>query len=100
MTAPPPMPNRPARMPVAMPPTMMASASQKSSLTGTANISSSCGLRCVQAHVGVQRERLAQHLRAGAGLDGFDREMAAEGARARHAVKQAEHVARDGVQAR
>src|SRR5580704_16159532 len=38
MTAPPPMPNRPASSPVTTPPTTMASASQSSSLNGTPRI--------------------------------------------------------------
>ena len=40
MSAPPPMPNRPARMPVTKPPTTIKAASSSSSLTGTPRIMS------------------------------------------------------------
>src|SRR5258707_8072746 len=109
MMAPPPMPNRPARMPVTTPPMTIATASHISSPTGTPNIEGSAwgiartgdgrsrrgGVLQFGPRVHDQGERLAQDPRVRAGFHTLGRDMAAERARARHALKQAEQVARD-----
>src|SRR5215472_16441151 len=106
MTAPPPIPNRPAMMPVSTPPPAMAAARTTSSPIGTPDIStllspgtspgtsrgrrlSQCGAACKQT------ERLAQHLGAGTRLDRCDGKVAAERARARRPMEQAHHMAKD-----
>src|SRR5579862_5004764 len=104
MTAPPPMPNRPARMPVTTPPAMIAAASQRSSPSGTPEIIESPGsvietrsrrdVRHIGTRVQYERNRLAQDRNAGAGLDRMRREVATERARAGHRVEQAEQVSR------
>src|SRR5215813_1286345 len=102
MTAPPPMPNRPARIPVTTPPTTMAAASQRSSLSGTANMAApdaSGGGDESRSLVRYQCKRLPQHVGAGVGPDTFGRDMATERARPRHRMKQAEHMAGDRVEA-
>src|SRR4051812_26048482 len=123
MSAPPPMPNRPARMPVMNPPTMIKAASRSSSLTGTPRIMSCSGgteaataverafryvenksrgggVRHARIHVHHEGERGTEGVSVRARLHAFGREMAAEGARARDAAEQAEHVPGDGVQPR
>src|SRR5256885_9279336 len=100
MIAPPPMPNRPARMPVTRPPAIIANASQASSASGTPGIIgcsgktslSGCDVRQIRARVHDKTKRLAQHRNAGAGPDGVRGDMAAERARAGHALEQAEDV--------
>src|SRR3984885_1461565 len=115
MTAPPPMPNRPASNPVMTPPTMMAKASQSSSLNGTPKIilcrlpgRDGSKLRGdvrqfpvrVQGLVRNKRERRGKEF--GAGLRGSRGagEMPAVSARAGHRVEQAVQMSRDGVQPR
>src|SRR5580704_9266082 len=115
MTAPPPMPNRPASNPVTTPPTMMASASQSSSLKGTPKIilcrlpgRDGSKLRGdvrqfpvrVQTLIRDKRERRGEEF--GAGLRGSRStgEMPAVSARAGHRVEQAVQMSRDGVQPR
>src|ERR1043165_1862632 len=100
MMAPPPMPNRPARMPVTTPPVMIAAASSTSSDHGMPLSTSGRDVGGFGARVRNKRSRLAQDLRAGAGLDRMRRDMAAEGARAGHPLKQPEHVASHCVEAR
>src|SRR5215470_5745471 len=110
MSAPPPMPNRPARMPVTTPPAMISAASSRSSLTGTPRIirrshwlrrqRSRCGgVRHLHIHVHDEGKRVAERCYAGAGLDRLRRQVPAEGARAGDAAEQPEDVARDGVKA-
>ena len=112
MIAPPPMPNRPARMPVTTPPATITAASKRElaerepkhgcSEDAGSSRRDACrgGLRHFSGLSITSAKRLRQHLGACAGLDRLRREMPAEGARARHAVEQAEHMARDGMQPR
>src|SRR5882724_173650 len=104
MMAPPPMPNSPARMPVTMPPPMIATASQPSSPRGTPNINGSAwtasewsggtsrggGVRQIGTQVHDQGQRVTQHFHAAAGLDALGRDVAAERARAGHRMEQTE----------
>src|SRR6266700_5150607 len=110
MMPPPPMPNRPARMPVTIPPRMIASTSQTISPRETPrNINCTArfearrpsrelggDVRQIRPAVHHERQRSGEDVRAGAGLHRFGREMAAEGACAGHAAEKAEHVAGDG----
>src|SRR5579864_9667427 len=112
MTAPPPMPNRPASNPVTTPPTTMVSASQNSSLNGTPKIillfalSVTAALRGdvrqfpvpVQALVCDKRERRSEEFGAGVPGSRGAGKMPAEGARTGHRVEQAVQMPRDGVQ--
>src|SRR3954447_20467494 len=123
MSAPPPMPNRPARIPVMNPPTMIKAASSSSSLTGTPRIMSCSGgteaataverafrnvenksrgggVRHSRVDVHHEGERGTESVSVRAGLHAFGGQMAAEGARARDAAEQAEDVPRDGMQPR
>src|SRR4030088_1809821 len=108
MMPPPPMPNRPAKRPVASPPATIRSRSQASSLAGTPKyIRCSAGgpdetfpgfssrdrrrLRDRPVNtVTDERQRLDQDIRPGAGLDRVGRQVTAEGARARHTAEEAE----------
>src|SRR3954463_13145557 len=103
MIAPPPMPNSPARKPASTPPATMTAASQASSLNGIPEIIGTgsapgaarrlgCDVRQIRARVHHEIKRLAQDRNASAGLDGLRRDVTAESARARHALKQAENV--------
>src|SRR5262249_30456695 len=106
------MPNKPARMPVTKPATMIRPARNKSSLTGTPKImvesrldirfrgarSRRRGVRHLAVGVHDQGQRRAEGSNAGARLDGLGGKVAAEGARARDAAEQAENVPRDRVQ--
>src|SRR5947209_18746858 len=99
MIAPPPMPNRPARMPVTTPPMTIAKASQASSPSGMPGIIGCSGenlsgrdMRQLCARVHDEAQRVAQDRNAGARLDGVRRDVAAERARAGHALEQAEDV--------
>src|ERR1700752_1640271 len=100
MIAPPPIPNRPARMPVSTPPAMITAASSASSDHGMPLSTSGRDVRRLGARVDHEADRLAQNLCARAGLHRVRRDVAAEGARARNAMEQAEHVTRHGVQPR
>src|SRR5262249_17669490 len=105
MIAPPPMPNRPARKPDTTPPAMTIAASQATSLSETPAIKAGFfaewsrrdvrQIRAVVHHLG---QRIAQDRNVGAALDGVDRNVTAERARAGHAVEQAEDVTRHRVQ--
>src|ERR1700722_11151403 len=112
MTAPPPMPNSPARSPVTTPPMTIASASHRISSrpTPSSNILVLAFLYDalrrdvrqfaipVQDAVRDERQRRdeirAPRLRARCGVG----EMPAEGARPRHRAEQAVQMARDRVQ--
>src|SRR5256885_810204 len=100
MIAPPPIPNRPARMPVTTPPAMIAAASSASSLSGTPVSTSGRDVRGFGAHVRHEADRLAQDVCARTGLHRMGRNVAAEGTRARHTVEQPEHVTGHGMQPR
>src|ERR1700674_3958885 len=113
MIAAPPMPKSPASSPATTPATKIATASPMNSPTGMPRIivapgnakirgksSGRGGLREVGASVQHLGRRFAQHGYAGAGLHRFGREMPAERARARQAIEETEHMARDGVQPR
>ena len=56
-------------------------------------------MRQIHGLVHDQRERVGENRSACAGLDALGREMAAEGARARHRAEETKHMAGDGVQA-
>src|SRR3569623_441030 len=108
MTPPPPMPNRPARMPVPTPPARLSSTSQAISPSGYPSSMTVRGWPCEKAGGDVrqfgaavqhQRQRISHDGGRGAGLDRLGRQMAAEGACARHGAAQAEHVARDAGEA-
>src|SRR5580704_1624784 len=114
MTAPPPMPNRPANSPVMTPPTMIANASQSSSCNGTPRIillialSTGAGLRGdvgqfparVQIVVRDKRERRSEEFGAGLRRSRGAGEVPAVSARAGHRAEQAVQMPRDGVQPR
>src|SRR5438105_8604277 len=106
------MPNSPASTPVTTPLNRMAAASQASSSAdaprnmpisadaGSPEGPSGCGgLGEVDVGVDHERQRLRQDFRAGAGSDRVLGDVAAERARARHAMEQAEHVPSDRMQA-
>src|SRR3981189_2119335 len=102
MTAPPPMPNRPAISPVTTPPPRIPATSSAISPNGTPNI-----MGCPQARIGSgrrgpgrfgvgiprERQRVEESSGGGPGLHAFGREVAAEGARTRDAMEQAEDMA-------
>src|SRR3984957_16343318 len=112
MTAPPPMPNRPASNPVTTPPTTMASASQSSSLNGTPRIILPCtradGLKLrgdvrqfpipVQDLVRDKRERGGEEFGAGLRRRRSAGEMPPVSARPGHGAEQAVEMSGDGVQ--
>ena len=111
MMAPPPMPNRPARMPI-------DDAGDQQSRARAGDLAD----RISQQHAfprkaGEDRAQAAMCAKSGglsstsasasartsahrAGLDRLGRQMPAEGARARHRAEQPEQMARDGVQPR
>src|SRR6516225_12147527 len=104
MTAPPPTPNSPASSPVMTPATMTAVASQSSSVKGTPRTIPLLFLIGLTLQHGRSRsrhrqrcERLAQQRRAGSWRRAGFGEPAAERPRARHALEQSVHVARDGM---
>src|SRR5580700_9040241 len=114
MTAPPPMPNSPASNPVITPPTMMASASQSSSLNGTPRIilpftrADGSNLRGdvrqfpipVQDPVRDKRDCRGEEFGAGLRRSRSTGEMPAVSTRAGHGAEQAVQMSRDGVQPR
>src|SRR6478736_2151505 len=115
MSAPPPMPKRPAKMPVMKPPTMIRAASSSSSLAGTPKImsllrkghgpkdwreSSGGGVRDWRVHVHHEGERIAEGASARARFHRLGCKVAAERTRAWDASEQAEHVPGHGVKAR
>src|SRR5580704_4498612 len=114
MTAPPPMPNRPANSPVMTPPTMIANASQSSSCNGTPRIillfalSTGAGLRGdvgqfparVQIMVRDKRERRGEEFSAGLRRCRGTGEMPAVSACTGHCAEQAVQMPGDGVQPR
>src|SRR6185312_6804635 len=106
MIAPPPMPNRPARMPTRMPAPAIQPASSASSPGGYPNTKGSLQsaqrgaasgghVRQIGPTVQHERHRFLHYSNAGAGLHRLGREMAAESTRARHGAENAEHVPRD-----
>src|SRR5215831_20356017 len=104
MTAPPPMPKSPARIPLTTPAPRMPATSSMTSPSGTPKSvvvsmppirSGGCGARRLLAH---ERERGEERFGVGARLDACGGKVAAERARFRHRVKQADRVARDGVE--
>src|SRR5262249_55068181 len=97
MTAPPPIPNNPARIPVTIPATITAAASQASSPTGTPSHMfphrPSGGRDGERGDVGGQeRERVGNHRDACPGPRRMGCDMPPERARAGHAVEEPEHV--------
>src|SRR5690348_8945949 len=105
MIAPPPIPNRPARMPTRMPAPAIQPASSAISLGGYPNTTGSLQsaqrgaasgghVRQIRRAVQHERHRFLQYSNAGARLHRLGREMAAEGARARHGAEKTEHVPR------
>src|SRR3974390_3374464 len=105
MSAPPPIPKRPARIPVTRPPATTNVASSAISPIGTPNINKSPGSGRARVHKwrvahAQKRKRVAQRCNPRPRLDRLGREMAAKRSRTRHASKQSKHVTRDGVEAR
>src|SRR4051812_49284381 len=100
MIAPPPIPNSPARMPVTTPPAMIAAASSASSDHGIPVSTSSRDVRGFGAGVHHESGCIAQNLGARAGPHRMRRNVAAEGARAGHALEQPEHMAGHRMQPR
>src|SRR5947209_3418499 len=100
MIAPPPMPNRPARMPVTRPPATIAKASQASSASGTPVSTSGRNVGRFAARVPYKADRVAQDPDAGARPHGMRRDVTAEGTCARHPLEQTEQMPRDRVQPR
>src|SRR6185312_2674738 len=107
MTPPPPMPNRPARMPVTTPPARINSTSQTISPSGYPSSMvirwmpsdrTNDDVRQIRGPVQHQRQRISHDGGPGARLDRFRRQMAPEGARARHRAEQPKHVPRDAAQ--
>src|SRR3974390_866641 len=107
MTAPPPMPNRPAISPVTTPPPRTPATSHATSPIGTPKIMSALPDDCASGRsdarrlarrLAHERERGEEGARVRARLDAFGGEEAAKRARPRHGVKQAEHMARDGAE--
>src|SRR5450759_2689778 len=103
--APPPIPNRPARMPTRMPAPAIQSASRTTSPIGYPRIMLprmkrrlGGDVRQIVAGVQHQRQRISHDGSRGRRLDRLGRKMAAKGARARHCAKQAEHMASNGMQ--
>src|ERR1039457_6144846 len=126
--APPPMPNRPARMPTRMPAPAIQSASRTISPIGYPSnifprivrqarliylrmilsenrfrlfgIMHGLGgdVRQILGRVQHQRQRISHDGGAGARFDRLGRQMTAEGARARHRMEQAEDMAGDRMQ--
>src|SRR5947209_9060433 len=92
MIAPPPIPNRPARIPVTTPPAMIAPASSGSSEDGTPVSTSSRDVSRGGTRVRHETDRIAQDRNAGARLDGLRRDVKAERARAGHPLEQAKDV--------
>src|SRR3954471_8399152 len=100
MIAPPPIPNRPARIPVTTPPTMMAPASSASSESGTPVSTLGRDVRGLGARARQEVDCIAQHRNASPGLYGMRRDVTAERARARHPLKEAKDMSRHRVQPR
>src|SRR5436305_13816863 len=92
MLAPPPIPNRPARIPVTTPPAMIAPASSASSENGTPVSTSGRDVGRGGTRVRHQTDRLTQNPNAGTGLDGLRRDVAPKCTRAGHPLKQAQDV--------
>src|SRR6266481_5135174 len=106
MTAPPPIPNRPAMIPVTTPPPATAAARMASSPIGIPNIGGlnpsyhSRGGRFDRCGAALdEAERIAQHLRARAGLDRGDRKVATKRTGARHPVEQSHQMTKDATRA-
>src|SRR3954468_1697304 len=100
MIAPPPIPNSPARSPETTPPEMMAAASSASSDHGIPVSTSSRDVRGFGAGVHHESGCIAQKLGAHDGPHRMRRNVAAEGARAGHALEQPEHMAGHRMQPR
>src|SRR5947209_4187920 len=100
MIAPPPIPNRPAKMPVTIPPAIIAAASSASSDSGTPVSTSGRDVGRFGAGVRHKRDRLAQNFSAATWLDRVRRNVPPERACARHGMEKAEHVPRHRVQPR
>src|SRR3984885_15529278 len=106
MTAPPPMPNRPARIPVMTPPITTASASQRISLNGTPStialsvLALSGGAIGLQRHIRNKRQRGGEKVGASLRRRGGAGERAAERACPRHGAEQAVQMPRNGMRAR
>src|SRR5262249_11048881 len=107
MTAPPPMPNRPASTPVTTPLANIPSTSSAISPGGTPNMgfipscrTGSCGHDPGLDVVAHEGERIEKCLCDGARLDALGREVAAKQPRTRQGVKETDRMARDGVEPR
>src|SRR5947199_10587010 len=98
--APPPIPNRPAKMPVTIPPAMIAAASSASSDSGTPVSTSGRDVGRFGALVRYVSDRVAQNFSAGTWLDRVRRNVTPERERPRHGMETAEHGARAGGQVR
>src|ERR1700690_3837084 len=103
--APPPIPNRPARMPTRMPAPAIQSASRTISPIGYPRIMLprmkrrlGGDVRQIVTGVQHQRQRISHDGSRGRRLDRLGRKMAAEGARARHRAEQAEHMTSNRMQ--
>src|SRR5437870_4615462 len=92
MIAPPPIPNRPARIPVTTPPAMIAPASSASSGNGTPVSTSGRDVGRGGTRGRHEIERVTQDRNAGARLDGLRRDVAPKCTRAGHPLKQAQDV--------
>src|SRR5260221_4014415 len=99
MTAPPPIPNRPAMIPVTTPPPATAAARIASSPIGMPNIGgllpsdhSRGGGFSRSGAARDETEGIAQHLRARARLDRGDRKVTTKSAGAPHPVGQSHHM--------
>ena len=109
MMAPPPMPNRPARMPVddaarhdrRREPARSRRAERPACMDCPGNVVRPRRCAPIRRALSITSASASRRTAAPApGLTACGREMPAEGARARHAVEQAEHMARDGMQPR
>ena len=94
MMLPPPMPNRPARMPVTMPPATIPRRGRQLADGDAADHQAAMCARSPGEST-TSASASVEHRGAGAGLDRLGRQVAAERARAGHAAEQAQHVAGD-----
>src|SRR6188508_1248545 len=98
MIAPPPIPNKPARMPVTTPPAMIAAANNASSDHGMPASTSGRDGSGFCAHIRHESGRVAQDFGARLRLHRMGCDVTAKGACAGDALEQPEHMTRHRVQ--